>query len=311
LDRHEERALLLEELLRERILALDGAMGTAVQAVTLNVVDNDGNHAMQEASGQIGLKAGKHAIKVAQYEGTGGQGLEVRYECVAAGIAKSPIPDGVLYRKDMGGGPIAVTYPNGGESLRVGETVTIRWTADLGLIPDALIQVSPDDGENWCIINETQAVLPSQGNWGNYQWTIPDSMQSDAGKISLASTKCLVRVQTYSYEYPDASDSWFTVINDSPVGTQRSATATANRAYTDEALEAAVMREFVEKKGKPIYPNVDFYSAVVYLYMDLPPRLATALFAIARVSGWAAHVMEQYSDNRLIRPRAKAIRQQR
>ncbi len=78
-----------------------------------------------------------------------------------------------------------------------------------------------------------------------------------------------------------------------------------------EAVEATVMRQFVEKKGKPIYPNVDFYSAVVYLYMDLPPRLATALFAIARISGWAAHVMEQYSDNRLIRPRAKAIRTQR
>ncbi len=78
-----------------------------------------------------------------------------------------------------------------------------------------------------------------------------------------------------------------------------------------EAVEATVMREFVEKKGKPIYPNVDFYSAVVYLYMDLPPRLATALFAIARVIGWAAHVMEQYSDNRLIRPRARAIRQTR
>jgi len=78
-----------------------------------------------------------------------------------------------------------------------------------------------------------------------------------------------------------------------------------------EAVEATVMREFVEKKGKPIYPNVDFYSAVVYLYMDLPPQLATALFAIARISGWVAHILEQYSDNRLIRPRAKAIRQQR
>jgi len=62
------------------------------------------------------------------------------------------------------------------------------------------------------------------------------------------------------------------------------------------------------KKGKPIYPNVDFYSAVVYRYLDIDPRLATALFAIARVSGWTAHVLEQYSDNRLIRPRATSIR---
>jgi citrate synthase len=77
-----------------------------------------------------------------------------------------------------------------------------------------------------------------------------------------------------------------------------------------EAVEATVMKEFVEKKGKPIYPNVDFYSAVVYMYMGIHPRLATALFAIARISGWVAHVLEQYSDNRLIRPRAKAIRHQ-
>jgi citrate synthase len=77
-----------------------------------------------------------------------------------------------------------------------------------------------------------------------------------------------------------------------------------------EAVEATVMREFVEKKGKPIYPNVDFYSAVVYMYMGIHPRLATALFAIARISGWVAHILEQYADNRLIRPRAKAIRQQ-
>ncbi len=77
-----------------------------------------------------------------------------------------------------------------------------------------------------------------------------------------------------------------------------------------EAVERTVMAEFVEKKGKPIYPNVDFYSAVVYMYMDIHPRLATALFAMARISGWVAHILEQYADNRLIRPRAKAIRQQ-
>ena len=75
-----------------------------------------------------------------------------------------------------------------------------------------------------------------------------------------------------------------------------------------EAVEDTVNHEIHLKKGKPIYPNVDFYSAVVYRYLDIDPRLATALFAIARVSGWTAHVLEQYSDNRLIRPRATSIR---
>ncbi len=78
-----------------------------------------------------------------------------------------------------------------------------------------------------------------------------------------------------------------------------------------ERVERTVLRELVEKKGKPIYPNVDFYSAVVYMYLDLDPRLATSLFAMARVAGWTAHVLEQYADNRLIRPRARAVRHPR
>lgn len=76
-----------------------------------------------------------------------------------------------------------------------------------------------------------------------------------------------------------------------------------------ETIENTVHTEFVEKKGKPIYPNVDYWSAVVYEYLGLSPRLATSLFAIARVSGWIAHIFEQYADNRLIRPRATSIRQ--
>ena len=71
-----------------------------------------------------------------------------------------------------------------------------------------------------------------------------------------------------------------------------------------EAIENTVIRELVEKKGKPIYPNVDFYSAVIYKYMDIPPQLATSIFAIGRVSGWIAHCFDQYEKKRIIRPRA-------
>ena len=73
---------------------------------------------------------------------------------------------------------------------------------------------------------------------------------------------------------------------------------------TAEAIERTVVRELVEKKGKPIYPNVDFYSAVIYMYMDIPPQLATSIFAIGRVSGWIAHCFDQYERKRIIRPRA-------
>ncbi len=75
-----------------------------------------------------------------------------------------------------------------------------------------------------------------------------------------------------------------------------------------EAVEETVNLEIHLKKGKPIFPNVDFYSGVVYMYLGIDPRLATSLFAIARVTGWTAHVLEQYADNRLIRPRATSVR---
>lgn len=74
-----------------------------------------------------------------------------------------------------------------------------------------------------------------------------------------------------------------------------------------ERIEEVVHRELVEKRGKDIRPNVDFYSAVVYKYLEIPPEFASAIFAIGRVSGWIAHCMEQYADNRVIRPRAKYV----
>jgi citrate synthase len=73
---------------------------------------------------------------------------------------------------------------------------------------------------------------------------------------------------------------------------------------TAEAIENTIFCELVEKKGKPIYPNVDFYSGVIYKYMDIPPQLATSIFAIGRVSGWIAHCFDQYEKKRIIRPRA-------
>ena len=55
-------------------------------------------------------------------------------------------------------------------------------------------------------------------------------------------------------------------------------------------------------KKKGIHPNVDFYSATVQRALGIPKELYTCIFAIARTAGWIAHVMEQFRDNRLIRP---------
>ena len=53
---------------------------------------------------------------------------------------------------------------------------------------------------------------------------------------------------------------------------------------------------------KGLYPNVDFFAATVYHYLQIPADLFTPVFSVSRMAGWTAHVMEQHADNRLIRP---------
>lgn len=64
-------------------------------------------------------------------------------------------------------------------------------------------------------------------------------------------------------------------------------------------VEETIMRE------KSLYPNVDFYSASTYYMMGIPLDLFTPIFAVSRISGWTGHILEQYANNRLIRPRAE------
>jgi citrate synthase len=70
------------------------------------------------------------------------------------------------------------------------------------------------------------------------------------------------------------------------------------------------MSEHIEKvvlEQKGLYPNVDFYSASTYHYLGIETGLFTPIFAMSRVVGWAAHVIEQHSDNRLIRPSSEYV----
>ena len=66
-------------------------------------------------------------------------------------------------------------------------------------------------------------------------------------------------------------------------------------------VEEAVMQQ------KHLYANVDFYSASCYFTMGIPIDMFTPVFAVSRMAGWTAHVLEQYGDNRLIRPRAEYV----
>lgn len=79
------------------------------------------------------------------------------------------------------------------------------------------------------------------------------------------------------------------------------------RADMTELYEISHRIEQVVLQQKGIYPNVDFYSATVQHALGIPRQYFTTLFAASRTAGWLAHVMEQFADNRLIRPTSKYI----
>lgn len=100
-----------------------------------------------------------------------------------------------------------------------------------------------------------------------------------------------------------------------------------HRVYKNGDPRAAILRKMSEKltadigeahwyqmstliddtmyKEKGLMPNVDFYSATVYYSMGIPIDIYTPIFAVSRISGWVAHAMEQYANNRIYRPRGK------
>ena len=69
-----------------------------------------------------------------------------------------------------------------------------------------------------------------------------------------------------------------------------------------EALENEVMQTV--GKEKKIFPNVDYYSGIVYAYLGIPKKMFTPMFAVSRVAGWTARVQEYLQNNRIFRPRA-------
>ena len=70
-------------------------------------------------------------------------------------------------------------------------------------------------------------------------------------------------------------------------------------------MSQKIERLMHEKKG--MFPNVDFYSASTYYLMGIPLDQYTPIFAVSRISGWTGHILEQYGNNKLIRPRAEYI----
>jgi citrate synthase len=80
------------------------------------------------------------------------------------------------------------------------------------------------------------------------------------------------------------------------------------RVEVAEALEAAALAELqVRYPDRVLATNVEFWSAVVLDFAEVPPELFTSMFTCARTAGWSAHIMEQKREGRLIRPTAKYV----
>ncbi|MFT7582627.1 MAG: citrate synthase, partial [Myxococcota bacterium] len=73
-----------------------------------------------------------------------------------------------------------------------------------------------------------------------------------------------------------------------------------DRRYEIARRVEAIADERLSSKG--VYPNVDFYSGIVYDKMGIEPDVFTPIFAVARVSGWLSHWLEQLENNRIFRP---------
>lgn len=132
--------------------------------------------------------------------------------------------------------------------------------------------------------------------------------------------KMLLEIQT-----PERAEAWVR----QALAAKRKISGFGHRVYRTEDPRAAHLRRMSEvlgqqagqphwfamqrviedlmRKEKGLYANVDFYSASMYYVMGIPLDLYTPIFAVSRVSGWCAHVLEQHADNRLIRPRAEYI----
>jgi citrate synthase len=124
---------------------------------------------------------------------------------------------------------------------------------------------------------------------------------------------------------PDRAEGWLT----DALASKKKIMGFGHRVYKTEDPRSVWLRRFSKEMGeergetrwfeilerlrelmfasKKLYPNVDYYSGSVYYQMSIPLDLFTPIFAVSRISGWTGHILEQYANNRLIRPRAEYI----
>lgn len=88
---------------------------------------------------------------------------------------------------------------------------------------------------------------------------------------------------------------------------QRLARALGEHVGDTRWYEMSLRVEKAVQSHRELYPNVDFFSAAVLYYCGIPIDLFTPMFACSRIAGWSAHALEQYADNRLMRPQSEYV----
>ena len=83
------------------------------------------------------------------------------------------------------------------------------------------------------------------------------------------------------------------------------------RLGNNKWFEMSQKMEDIVTAEKGLHPNLDFYTSSAYYLLGIPIPLYTPIFVASRITGWIAHVMEQYNDNRLIRPRSEYVGHER
>lgn len=187
------------------------------------------NFNVTEAAGGTG----KAVVREFQVQVTDGNGMQIQ---ATKGSGNDVFEAGI---EIIGGSstptkpPVTVLSPNGGETLRIGDTLTVTWEWDTSITGGVAIWLSVDDGDEWKII--TPASIPSHApnsTRGSFKYKIPATL----GTVSAMSTSCRIRVNEYSLTtITDESNAVFTITSAAPVavdGVTRSATRGVEVVHT-------------------------------------------------------------------------------